>query len=135
VTAKLSDLDTSTDNYRVGGLYIVDTSTDEYVQFGKYLDTATPDLAVVEADSLTAASSTPIVSIKLPERAFWLRVAYDGTDLVFSFSMDGEVWLEVGTLTAATYFTNGPTRAGFGVFHVLTDTVVNKVGCTHFLVE
>jgi hypothetical protein len=78
---------------------------------------AGPQLTVLNYSAPTGGSGTGVYSANWTFAAsqIWFRAENDGTNLIYSVSIDGAHWLEVYSAAVASYFTLGPTDAIFFV--------------------
>jgi len=45
----------------------------------------------------------------------WAKAVYDGTNMLFYVSMDGDAWMLCASFTASSFFTDVPTHVGIGM--------------------
>lgn len=76
----------------------------------------TPQLVVVNFASSSAFSSYPVqLPNVIPMAGVYLRVKDDGTNLIFSYSLNGVVFRTVYTVGRAAFLTGGPNQIGLAL--------------------
>jgi hypothetical protein len=75
---------------------------------------ANEELAIYRYLNYTTFSGTSI-SIAMSGKSYYLSVQDTGTDLVYSFSLDGINFMQVFSESRTAFFTSGPTNVGLGI--------------------
>ena len=77
-----------------------------------------------KASSYTAFQPSGLSNMRNP---FWFQWADNNTNLVYSWSVDGNHWRQFYTEARAAFFGSGPTQVGFGAFTGAGDAVLAVV--------
>lgn len=106
-------LDTS--NSSAAGISLYETATGKYEAYFVYLGSSVIETQVRNGTSLTGTPSTSVNQNfygSMYGGLVWLRVRYDGTNLVYSWSVDGRNFRQLLSHAKTVPFTTAPNRVG-----------------------
>jgi hypothetical protein len=105
----------------VVGILLRRSSDGRWMRFGLAADGSGNRLATI-ADRWTAPTTYDTGTYGFEFQAlsapYWLRMAYDGTNIILQFSQDGRHWTDLGTDTPANYGFSATPPNQVGVFVV-----------------
>ena len=76
-------------------------------------------------DTYSGDAQMQDVGFSTPSEPAWARLTYDGTNLIYSFSRDGEIFTPIYTVSATDYLTNLSTIGPAVMFYQPTHTSWN----------
>lgn len=117
------------ENYMAFGIVIADTVSGHHLIFGPKAEGG--GIGRIRFGTYNSYSGQDTWTTDPQPEFFWLRVYYDGTNLVYQVSTNGAFWTTIKSETATTWMTNAVDRVGFGVNcnHDGSDTIEPVVDC------
>jgi hypothetical protein len=112
-------------NYPEFGVWLKDSSGQMLGEIVEY--DGGPNLVIKRNNSNASYGSNPYVHA-LNEVPTWFRVSYDGTNIKFYVSWDGQNWLYAWTETNTTFLNGTLQLVGVGGTSAITDTSFWKPG-------
>lgn len=112
-TAKVALIAKLNTNYFFAGLMMMDAGSGKLITITIGHDSANK-LSVFQWNSTTSVAAGPYGEAYAP-RSTYLRIADDGTNLIFSYSEDGITFFPVYTQARNSFFTAGADRVGLVV--------------------
>lgn len=112
ITAKMR-FSTFESNWQEAGLILRENATGKLIKFGVQ---SAKSVFIYDYTNATTYGTSRLVSTIcgywVPE---WYQVHYDGTNLLFRVSCDGNVWDQILSLAVTASFTTAPDEVGWGV--------------------
>lgn len=100
-------------NFESGGLSVKYSGGSKIMSLG-FRGGGTPGIELANLTSPTAYSASP-VTVAWPPTIDWMKVAYDGTNLLWYISGDGVTWLNVYSNSPTSFLAAVPDMVGIGV--------------------
>ena len=131
VTARLR-CQTTVGTWHDLGLVLKDSVSGKCIQYGWGADTGAPFVYVTWASTNSipaSASADTLTTVSRMPYDIWLQIYYDGTNLNFNYSRDGQYFITCKQTTATSYLTNPANQCGIGInpnnsYNVLVETVL-----------
>lgn len=105
------------------GLWIKDTA-------GRMVGEAFEGNLIIKKNNSNTSFNSNAYAVGIVDAPSWLRVSYDGTNIVFSTSWDGQNWLMTHTETSTTFLNGTLQLVGVGGLTGISDTSMWLPGST-----
>lgn len=80
-----------------------------------FAGSVTPTIRIEKWTDETTASAS-YAEFLCHQPALWLRIADNGTNVIFSISSDGDAWIDLHTVSRTDFLLQGPDQIGFMAF-------------------
>jgi len=135
VTARITHVQATNNDFRFAGIVIIDTTTDEHYMILLNMigvTTSSTGVGVSHSSSYTAVEVSDGSKNIIGLHTAYLQVEDDGTNLIFAWSPDGIVFQELLSIGRTVNLTNGPGFLGLVGYSVSTTADVIELLCSHW---